>query len=29
VAPLDPGEHFDIPDLTEEEWQTFVAALEQ
>jgi hypothetical protein len=29
VAPLDPDEHFDIPDLTEEEWQTFVAALEQ
>lgn len=29
VAPLDPGEHFDIPDLTEEEWQTFAAALEQ
>ena len=29
VAPLDPDEHFDIPDLSEEEWQTFVAALEQ
>ena len=29
VAPLDPDEHFDIPDLTEEEWETFVAALEQ
>lgn len=29
VAPLDPGEHFDIPDLTEEEWETFAAALEQ
>ena len=29
VAPLDPEEHFEIPDLTEDEWQTFVAALEQ
>jgi hypothetical protein len=29
VAPLDPGEHFDIPDLTEGEWETFVAALAQ
>lgn len=29
VAPLDPSEHFDIPDLTEEEWETFAAALEQ
>jgi hypothetical protein len=29
VAPLDPSEHFDIPDLTEEEWDTFTAALEQ
>ena len=29
TVPLDPDEHFDIPDLTEEEWQTFVAALEQ
>jgi hypothetical protein len=29
VPPLDPDEHFGIPDLTEEEWQTFVAALEQ
>jgi len=29
VAPLDADAHFDIPDLTEEEWQTFVAALEQ
>jgi hypothetical protein len=29
VAPLEPDEHFEIPDLTEEEWQTFVAALEQ
>jgi hypothetical protein len=29
VAPLDPDEHFDIPDLTEEEWEAFVAALEQ
>jgi hypothetical protein len=29
VAPFDPDEHFDIPDLTEEEWETFVATLEQ
>jgi hypothetical protein len=29
VAPFDADEHFDIPDLTEEEWQTFVAALEE
>ena len=29
VEPLDPDEHVEIPDLTEEEWQTFVAALEQ
>jgi hypothetical protein len=29
VAPLDPDEHFEIRDLTEEERQTFVAALEQ
>jgi hypothetical protein len=29
VAPLDPGEHFDIPDLTEGEWEMFVAALAQ
>jgi len=29
VAPLDPNEHFDMPDLTDEEWQAFVAALEQ
>lgn len=29
VAPLDPDEHFDIPDLTEEEWEAFAAALEQ
>jgi hypothetical protein len=26
---LDPSEHFDIPDLTEEEWDTFTAALER
>jgi hypothetical protein len=29
VAPFDPDGHFESPDLTEEEWQTFVAALEQ
>lgn len=29
VAPLGPGETFDIPDLTDEEWEAFVAALEQ
>ncbi|MGH2880630.1 MAG: hypothetical protein ACRDK4_13630 [Solirubrobacteraceae bacterium] len=29
VAPLDPGEHFDIPDLSDEDWDAFVAALEQ
>lgn len=29
VAPLDPDEHFNIPDLTGEEWEAFVAALEQ
>lgn len=29
VAPLDAEERFDIPDLTDEEWEAFVAALEQ
>jgi hypothetical protein len=27
VAPLGPDEHFDIPDLTDAEWDAFVAAL--
>lgn len=27
VPPLDPGEHFDIPDLTDEEWEAFELAL--
>jgi hypothetical protein len=27
VAPLEPDEHFDIPGLTDEEWEAFVAAL--
>jgi hypothetical protein len=27
VAPLEPNEHFDVPDLTDEEWDAFVAAL--
>jgi hypothetical protein len=29
VAPLEPSEHFDIPDLTDEEWDAFVAALDE
>ena len=29
VAPLDPEEHFDISDLTDVEWEAFMAALEQ
>lgn len=29
VAPLGPDETFDIPGLTEAEWEAFVAALEQ
>jgi hypothetical protein len=29
VAPLDPDEHFDIPDVTDEEWDLFVAALNE
>jgi hypothetical protein len=31
VAPLKPDEHFDfdIPDVTDEEWDVFVAALEE
>jgi hypothetical protein len=27
VAPLDPNEHVDIPDLTDEEWDVFERAL--
>lgn len=29
VTPLDPDEHFDIPDVTDEEWDLFVAALDE
>jgi hypothetical protein len=29
VAPLQADEHFDIPDLTDEEWDVFVAALDE
>jgi len=29
IAPLDPDEHFDIPDVTDEEWDVFVAALDE
>lgn len=29
VAPLDPDEHFDIPDLSDEEWDVFVTALDE
>jgi hypothetical protein len=29
VAPLDPGEHFDIPDLTDEEWAAFEQAISE
>jgi hypothetical protein len=29
VAPLEPDEHFDIPDVTDEEWDVFVAALDE
>jgi hypothetical protein len=28
VAPLEPDEHFDIPDLTDEKWEAFMAALD-
>lgn len=28
VVPLEPNEYFDIPDLTDEEWDVFVAALD-
>jgi hypothetical protein len=29
VAPLEPDENFDIPDVTDEEWNVFVAALDE
>jgi hypothetical protein len=29
VAPLEPDEHFDIPNLTDHEWEAFVAALDE
>jgi len=29
IAPLDPDEHFDIRDLSDEEWDVFVAALDE
>lgn len=29
VAPLDPDEHFDLPDVSDEEWNAFVAALDE
>ncbi len=29
VAPLEADEHFDIPDVTDEEWDVFVAALNE
>jgi hypothetical protein len=29
VAPLAPDEHFDIPGVTDEEWDVFVAALDE
>jgi hypothetical protein len=29
VGPVEPNEHFDIPDLTDEEWDAFVAALDE
>lgn len=29
VAPLDPNEHFDIPDVSDAEWDVFVAALDE
>lgn len=29
VAPLEADEHFDIPDVTDEEWDVFVAALDE
>jgi hypothetical protein len=29
VAPLEADERFDIPDVTDEEWDVFVAALDE
>jgi len=29
VAPLEADEHFDIPDVTDEEWDVFAAALDE
>jgi hypothetical protein len=29
VAPLDPDERFEIEDMTDEEWQVFVDALDE
>jgi hypothetical protein len=29
VVPLAADEHFDSPDLTDEEWEAFVAALDE
>jgi len=29
VAPLEADEHFDIPDVTDKEWDVFVAALDE
>jgi hypothetical protein len=29
VAPLEADEHFDIPDVTDEEWDVFVVALDE
>jgi hypothetical protein len=29
VAPLEADEHFDIPDVTDQEWDVFVAALDE
>jgi hypothetical protein len=27
LAPLDPSEHFDLPDVSDEEWEVFERAL--
>ncbi len=29
VVPLDPDEHFDIPNLSDEDWALFAAALDE
>ncbi|MGA2455422.1 MAG: hypothetical protein ABSG93_18090 [Solirubrobacteraceae bacterium] len=29
VAPLEADEHFDLADMTDEEWDVFVAALDE